>query len=168
MWGGREEYRRHTVFTAPAKPSRLGWTDVKSIGMVYRERAVKGTTSQEWIYFIGSLEPKVRILAKHVRDYWKIENQMHWSLDVTIAEDTSRIRKGDGPANAAIFRRLALMIVKRADDKRNSMRAKRKHASWSDEHLLCYQQEEPHKYMRLPWLRWQGGDMPTSLVIDLV
>lgn len=136
--GGREEYRRYTVFPAPAELRQQGWPDLKSIGMVYRERTVNGKTSQELMYFISSLPPKVRNLAKHIRDHWKIENQMHWSLDVTFAEDTSRIRKGEGAANAAIFRRLALMIVKRADYKRNSMRAKRKHASWGNEYLLRY------------------------------
>lgn len=136
--GGRDEYRHYTVFPAPEKLRQLGWTNAKSIGMVYRERTVAGTTSQELIYFISSLQPKVRSLAKHVRDHWKIENQMHWSLDVTFAEDTSRIRKGSGPANAAIFRRLALTILKRYDGEKLSLRAKRLTASWSSDDLLRY------------------------------
>ncbi|TWT59797.1 ISAs1 family transposase [Rubinisphaera italica] len=136
--GGRDEYRRYTVFPAPAEVKQLGWVDVKSIGMVYRERTVNGKTSQELIYFISSLPPKVRTLAKHVRDHWKIENQMHWSLDVTFAEDTSRIRKGEGAANAAIFRRLALTILKRYTDEKMSIRSKRLTASWNSENLLRY------------------------------
>ncbi|TWT59715.1 ISAs1 family transposase [Rubinisphaera italica] len=136
--GGRDEYRRYTVFPAPAAIGQLGWTDAQTIGMVYRERTVNGKTSQELMYFISSLPPKVRKLAKHVRDHWKIENQMHWSLDVTFAEDTSRIRKGEGPANAAIFRRLALTIVKRDQSEKKSMRLKRLTASWSFENLLRY------------------------------
>ncbi|HCS50000.1 MAG TPA: ISAs1 family transposase [Planctomycetaceae bacterium] len=132
------EYRRYIVFPAPAELRQLGWADAKLVGMVYRERTVNGKTSQELIDIISSLPPKVRTLAKQIRNHWNIENQMYWSLDVTFAEDTSRIRKGEGPANAAIFRRLALMIVKRADYKRNSMRAKRKHASWANEYILRY------------------------------
>tara|TARA_R100000789_G_scaffold74018_1_gene69637 strand:+ start:6646 stop:7266 length:621 start_codon:yes stop_codon:yes gene_type:complete len=136
--GGRHEYRRYTVFPAPAEMKQLGWVDVKSIGMVYRERTVNGKTSQELIYFISSLPPKVRTLAKHVRDHWKIENQMHWSLDVTFAEDTSPIRKDEGAANAAIFRRLALTILKRYTDEKMSIRSKRLTASWNSENLLRY------------------------------
>ena len=136
--GGREEYRHYTVFPAPAELRQLGWTDARSIGMVYRERTVNGKTSQKLIYFISSLEPKVRALAKHVRDHWKIENQMHWSLDVTFAEDTSRIRKGDGAANAALFRRLALMVLKRFTGEKMSIRSKRLTASWRSENLLRY------------------------------
>ena len=136
--GGRKEFRRYTVFPAPAEVRQLGWTDVKTIGMVYRERTVNGRKSEELTYFISSLPPKVRNLAKRVRDHWKIENQMHWSLDVTFAEDTSRIRKGEGAANAAIFRRLALMIVKRDRSEKLSMRLKRRKASWSFKNLLQY------------------------------
>tara|TARA_R110002020_G_scaffold161255_5_gene346175 strand:+ start:155 stop:364 length:210 start_codon:yes stop_codon:yes gene_type:complete len=63
---------------------------------------------------------------------------MHWSLDVTFAEDTSRIRKGEGAANAAIFRRLALTILKRYTDEKMSIRSKRLTASWNSENLLRY------------------------------
>ena len=63
---------------------------------------------------------------------------MHWSLDVTFAEDTSPIRKDEGAANAAIFRRLALTILKRYTEEKLSMRAKRLTASWNSENLLRY------------------------------
>ncbi|WP_144994949.1 ISAs1 family transposase [Polystyrenella longa] len=88
------------------------------------------------VYFISSLPPKVRQLARHVRNHWRIENQLHWSLDVSFAEETSRIRKGDGAANAAIFRRLALSLVKRDQSEKRSLRAKRLKASWRFENLL--------------------------------
>ena len=136
--GGRQESRTYTVFPAPKELRAVGWQDIKTIGMVYRERTVHEKTSHELIYFISSLEPKVRTLAKHVRDHWKIENQMHWSLDVTFAEDTSRIRKGAGAANAAMFRRLALTILKRYPEEKMSLRSKRLTASWSSEKLLQY------------------------------
>jgi len=70
---------------------------------MYRERTVNGKTSQELIlclsqtaiYFsICSLEPKVRILSKHVRDHWKIENQMHWSLDVILQKIQAGFLRG--------------------------------------------------------------------------
>jgi len=136
--GGREEYRRYTVFPAPAAIRQLGWTDLQAIGMVYRERTVNGKMSQELTYFISSLPPKVRLLAKHVRDHWKVENQMHWSLDVTFAEDTSRIRKGNAPMIAGIFRRLALSILKRDTTDTCSIRQKRLKSSWSPANLTQY------------------------------
>lgn len=106
--------------------------------MVYRKRTVNGKTSRELMYFVSSLEPKVRYLAKQVRDHWKIENTLHWSLVVTFAEDTSRIRKDSGPANAGLFRRLALTLVKRDEEGKLSMRQKRQKASWCFSNLLRY------------------------------
>ncbi|QDU79167.1 hypothetical protein Pla110_08720 [Polystyrenella longa] len=73
-----------------------------------------------------------------MRDHWRIENQLPWSLDVTLAEDASRIRKGEDAANAAIFRRLALSLVKRDQSEKRSLRAKRLKASWRFENLLPY------------------------------
>jgi predicted transposase YbfD/YdcC len=135
---GREELRHYAVFPAPQKILAMGWTDVRTIGMVYRERTVNGKTSEELIYFISSLPPKVRTIAKHVRDHWKVENQMHWSLDVTFAEDTSRIRKGSGPAITGYLRRLALSLVKRDTSDKSSLRLKRLKSSWCQDHLLRY------------------------------
>ena len=112
-------------------------------GKVLRERTVNGRKSEELTYFISSLPPKVRNLANQVRGHWKIENQMHWSLDVTFAEDTSRIRKSERAANEAIFRRLALMIVKRDRSEKLSMRLKRRKASWSFKNLLQYLTANP-------------------------
>lgn len=136
--GGRKEYRRYCVLPAPRSIRQLGWTDIQTIGMVYRERTVEGKTSSQMIYFISSLPPKVRAIAKHVRDHWKVENQMHWSLDVTFAEDASRIRKGNGQQIAAIFRRLALSIIKRDRTEKCSLRLKRRLASWNTNHLTQF------------------------------
>ena len=52
-------------------------------------------------------------------------------LDVSFREDASRIRKGDGPENVAVLRRIALNLV-RQDDRPGSLRQKRKRAGWDD------------------------------------
>jgi len=127
---GRDEFRAYTVAPAPAAIRELGWADVKTVGMVYRERTINGKTSEELIYFISSLPPKVRTIAKHVRDHWKVENQLHWSLDVTFAEDASRIRTGSGPEITGAFRRMALSLVKRNTTIKASLRGKRLMAGW--------------------------------------
>ena len=50
---------------------------------------------------VSSVPPKVKRLAKAIRDHWGIENSLHWVLDVVFAEDDSRIRKGNGPETTA-------------------------------------------------------------------
>ena len=82
------------------------------------------------MYFISSLPPKVRTLAKYVRGHWSVENSLHWSLDVTFAEDASRIRKGNGPEIASILRRLAMTILQRDTTQKDNIRGKRLMAGW--------------------------------------
>jgi predicted transposase YbfD/YdcC len=131
---GRQERREY--YAAPA-PSHLkeAWQDIRSIGMVYRCREEDGVDHEETMYFISSLPPLVRTLAKHLRGHWGIENSLHWVLDVTFREDDSRIRKGNGPEIASIFRKLALNILQRDTTIKSSIRGKRLQAGWNNDVL---------------------------------
>jgi len=132
---GRNECRTCTVAPAPKELRQQGWRDVKSIGMMHRVCERDGKTSEELVYFISSLPPKVRMLAKHLRSHWTVENQLHWSLDVTFAEDDSRIRKGNGQEVASLFRRLALSMLKQNKTIKSSLRGKRFMAGWNTDLL---------------------------------
>jgi hypothetical protein len=72
----------------------------------------------------------VERLAALVRGHWGIENQLHWSLDVTFNEDQSRIRQGHAAENGGLLRRLALSILKQDTWYSNSLRPKRLRAGW--------------------------------------
>jgi predicted transposase YbfD/YdcC len=81
----------------------------------------------------------VERLASLVRGHWGIENQLHWSLDMTFGEDHSRIRQGHAAENAGLLRRLALSILKQDTWYSNSLRGKRLRAGWETnalEHFL--------------------------------
>jgi predicted transposase YbfD/YdcC len=73
--------------------------------------------------------------ADAVRSHWAIENNLHWTLDMTFHEDQSRLRVGHGAKNMAIVRHFALNLVRQADDKR-SIKRRRKRASWDPQYLL--------------------------------
>lgn len=45
--------------------------------------------------------------------HWGVQNSLHWTLDITFREDESRIRKQAAPENYAIFRHIALNIIRR-------------------------------------------------------
>jgi Transposase DDE domain len=47
--------------------------------------------------------------ADAVRSRWSIENNLHWTLDVTFNEDQSRLRAGHGAKNMAVVRHFALI-----------------------------------------------------------
>ena len=75
-------------------------------------------------------------LAKHLRGHWPIENSLHWSLDVTFGEDKSRIRKGSALEIAAVFRRLAISILKQGTSlKKSLIRGKRLRQEWCNDVL---------------------------------
>jgi hypothetical protein len=63
-----------------------------------------------------------------------IENNLHWTLDVTFKEDQARLRAGHGAKNMAVVRHFALNLVRQAKDKR-SIKRRRKRASWDSQYL---------------------------------
>lgn len=127
----REETRTCMVCPAPAA-LRKKWTGLKTIGRMDRMRVLSdGTTQTETSYYISSLPPLVRRQAKHIREHWSIENTLHHTLDVTFAEDHSRIRKGNGPEIISVFRRLALSILKADTTVKDNVRGKRLIAGWN-------------------------------------
>lgn len=93
---------------------RHEWKDVRSVGMVYRHHICGDKVHEEAVFVMSSLPPKVKTLAEKIRGHWCIENALHWILDVTFSEDSSRIRTGDAPEIASVFRKLALNILQRA------------------------------------------------------
>ncbi len=103
--------------------------------MVYRRTKRGSHTTEETAYYLTSLPTKVKRLAQLIRGHWGIENTLHWTLDVVFAEDASRIRKGNGPAIASIFRRLALMLLQRDTLVAGSLRGKRLEAGWNTDIL---------------------------------
>jgi predicted transposase YbfD/YdcC len=136
---GRTEQRHYTALAAPLAVRRH-WPDAQSIVRVCRETIDgHGKKSSEVRNFISSLPPHVERLAALIRGHWGIENRLHWSLDVTFNEDQSRIRQGHAAENAALFRRLALSILKQDTRYSNSLRGKRLRAGWETtalEHFL--------------------------------
>ncbi len=110
-----------------------GFPQVKSIGMVRCKRTMGAKTSTEIRYCLSSLEPDPLLFARSVRGHWGIENSLHWVLDVTFREDESRKRQGHSPANMAVLRRIALMLVKRDRASKKSLRLRRKQATWDDQ-----------------------------------
>jgi predicted transposase YbfD/YdcC len=94
----------------------------------------RGATRTETRYFISSRALTAADAATAVRGHWGIENRLHWVLDVTFADDQSRLRKGHGARNMATVRHFALNLVRAAQDKR-SIKSRRKLAGWDSIYL---------------------------------
>jgi predicted transposase YbfD/YdcC len=67
--------------------------------------------------YICSRALSTAAFADAVRSHWVIENNLHWTLDVTFKEDPSRLRAGHGARNMAVVRHFALNLVRQAKDK---------------------------------------------------
>jgi predicted transposase YbfD/YdcC len=96
--------------------------------------AAKGTTRTETRFFISSRALTTAEAAEAIRGHWAIENRLHWVLDVTFADDQSRLRKGHGARNMATVRHFALNLVRTATDRR-SIKSRRKIAGWDANYL---------------------------------
>ena len=112
------------------------WPGLTTLVMVEGERLVDGKTTVESRYYISSLPNDASVLLNAVRSHWSIENQLHWSLDVTFNEDGSRVRSGNGAENFSVLRRMALNLLKAETSTKRSIAGKRKDAAWDNDYLL--------------------------------
>lgn len=131
---GRVDERYVTVIP---KPEGIpdGWTDVRGVVVVHRERLVKGRTPTSTThYYITSSRAGAATMGQRVRGHWGIENGLHWCLDVSFGEDANRTRDTNAGANLGMVRRVAASLLKQ-DPERGSIKAKRLTAAWDPDYL---------------------------------
>ncbi len=80
-------------------PGELRLPNVAAILMLQTRTQLKDRSRLETRYYITSSTASAEALAIAIRGHWLIENQLHWTLDVTFNEDQSRLRKGHGAKN---------------------------------------------------------------------
>lgn len=114
------------------------WPGLQSLAVVDSIRQVIGQEPmRDRRYYISTLDGhNAQIVAGAIRGHWGIENQLHWSLDVTFGEDQSRIRKDHGAENFSRLRRIALNLLQKEKSAKASIRGKRKLAGWDHDYLL--------------------------------
>ena len=62
-------------------------------------------------YFISSLELNARLALDSIRKHWRIENNLHWQLDVSFREDFIRMDK-KAMLNLSVMNKLVLPFLK--------------------------------------------------------
>jgi predicted transposase YbfD/YdcC len=132
---GRHEVRRALVTTLRQSPGKNNLVGLRAVARLEAWRTDRGATSHEVrTYALSGPTTPGEVLGA-VRRHWSIENKLHWQLDVLMAEDQTRNRKDNGPANLASLRRLALNVL-RADPRKIPLSHKRLKARWNDQELL--------------------------------
>lgn len=138
---GRLELRSHTVShrvdwiaSDRSYPGAPRFPKLVAIAMVESRIERAGKIETERRSYISSRPLSAQAFADAVRSHWAIENNLHWTLDMTFKEDQSRLRAGHGARNMAVVRHFALNLVRQAKDKR-SIKRRRKRASWDPQYL---------------------------------
>ena len=66
----------------------------------------------EVFYYISSLQDSERVF-RAIRDHWKIENQLHYMLDVYLGEDGWSKCAGEAAKNMELLAKIDLFILQR-------------------------------------------------------
>lgn len=106
---GRLARRRVFLQAAPTELSILKeWPGVKSILAVESICRVQpdGVITAEKRYFLSSVPVEEERQIAAIRQHWLIENSLHWVLDVTFHEDTSRVREHHARHHLALLNKL--------------------------------------------------------------
>lgn len=92
----------------------MGFPGARTIARLKRRVRRRGKKTTEIVYLISRLslaEWEARGLLELKRGYWVIESRLHHSLDVTMAEDQSRVRHRNAALGLAMFRRVAVTLA---------------------------------------------------------
>lgn len=125
---GRRETRRHLVMDAPEEIKTL-FPHAAQVARVIRTRTVTRRTGNrktrtrltethaETVCPITSLtarEAAPEHIAAHARGHWGIENEVHLVRDVTLREDSSKVRAGSRPRAMTTLRNLTTGLIRQA------------------------------------------------------
>lgn len=107
------------------------WRSVNSVIQIDSERHVHGKVTTETRYYLSSLSVDAERANRIIRQHWEVES-MHWTLDMTFKEDSSRIRRGNAAEVMNALRKVALNVVKNDTTRKASMKRKLKMAALDD------------------------------------
>ncbi len=116
---------------------RHDWQGLASIAAVESKRSVNGKTTTERRYFISSHRGQcAQAMAKLIRDHWRVENELHWMLDVCFNEDSCRVRSENAAENLSRIRRIVLSLLKNDKNCKLGVKGKRAKAAYDRNYML--------------------------------
>src|SRR3954463_3618949 len=110
------------------------WPGLKAVLAVETIRGIpgRGKVTAEIRYYLSSAALAPEALAAAIRNHWRVENGLHWVLDVVFREDDSRVRERNAARNLALLRKIALNLARADSTLKASLKGKRKYAGWDD------------------------------------
>ncbi len=129
-----DRVERRTALVVPA--SDIDFPGIAAVARIETHRQTRNGDEPVLVrWFLLSTLLSAERALDIARTHWTIENQLHWVLDVQLAEDAARSRKDHAPQNLALIRKLALNLLRQHPDK-GSIKGKIKRAAWNDNFLL--------------------------------
>ena len=134
---GRVEQRICTVIDDLSMiEQKEQWKNLQSLVRIEAERYIKSTRKTEGnTIYISSLSADACLLNKSIRSHWRIENSLHWTLDVAFNEDNSRKRTGYAAQNFSVLSRIALNLLKNETTTKCGIKEKRLKAGWDNMYI---------------------------------
>jgi predicted transposase YbfD/YdcC len=128
---------RRRVFACPdigLFATLKNWPGLRAVLAVETIRGTpgRGKVTAEIRHYLSSAELPPEALAAAIRNHWRIENGLHWVLDVGFREDASRVRERNAARNLGLLRKIALNLARADTTLKASLKGKRKYAGWDD------------------------------------
>ncbi len=136
---GRIEKRKCSLYTELTFIEQAkSWHMLNAVVKIEATRYIKSTGKEEkeTRLYITSSKANAETIGKSIRLHWGIENKLHWQLDVSFNEDSSRKRSGYAAQNFSMINRIALNLIKNENSKKRSVKGKRLDAGWNNDYLL--------------------------------
>jgi predicted transposase YbfD/YdcC len=112
----RTESRKAEVYEDIILSDSEKWKNVRAVVKIEREREIFDAKTKEWktsdeiSYYISTTILSAEEFCRGIRGHWEIENSDHYVRDVSMNEDSSRIR--DNPHIFSRLRSFALNIMR--------------------------------------------------------
>lgn len=117
------------------------WKSAKTLIRVTSKRTARSSDDTSCRLFISSIpELDAAAALKHVRSHWLVENNLHWSLDVSFREDDCRVCAENAAENLVVVRHIALNLLRSVQGLSGGVASKRQKCAYSDdarEKVLC-------------------------------
>jgi len=113
------------------------WPGLATVVAVETIRGIpgRGEVKAEIRHYLSSARLPPEALAAAIRRHWRVENGLHWVLDVGFREDASRVRERNAARNLALLRKIALNLARADTTLKASLKGKRKYAGWDDDFM---------------------------------
>lgn len=132
---GRIETRRCWLMRDVAwLPQRTDWRGLSGAAVIYSKRILQSTgeVSESYRYFLYSDKRMTAERFLHLqRSHWRIENNLHWTLDTVFKEDACQAYIENAAENLNILRKLCLQLMKQETSVKGSMQSKRLRCSYN-------------------------------------